>query len=77
MLLRCYLFIQLEERSGNQVQPAAKPIGEPNLVGLMKQEAYLKTCEADMPRSFFFVFLPRLKISGFFGLPLSLSPSDR
>jgi hypothetical protein len=75
MLLRCYLFIQFEERSGNQVQPAAKPIGEPNLVGLMKQEAYLKTCEADMPRSF---FLPRLKISGFFGLGnTSLSPSDR
>jgi hypothetical protein len=62
MLLRCYLFIQFEERSGNQVQPAAKPIGEPNLVGLMKQEAYLKTCEADMPRSFFFAAIKDIRI---------------
>jgi hypothetical protein len=48
-MLRRYLFIELEERSGKCRQ---QPIGEPNLVGLMKQQANLKTCEADMPRRF-------------------------
>lgn len=44
-----YLFNKLEERSGKCSQ---QPIGEPNLAGLMKQQASLITCEADIPRRF-------------------------
>jgi len=44
-----YLFNKLKERSGKCIH---QPIGEANLVGLMKQEASLITCEADIPHRF-------------------------
>jgi hypothetical protein len=44
-----YLFNKLKERSGKCSQ---QPIGGANLAGLMKQEASLITCEADIPRRF-------------------------